>query len=137
MGYKHQNIRDSVNPKANFDSYMLTNQLVKGEYPEIPWEKPCWKDFIRIMSSTEYIKLLDNGRLSFNSNSAGRFKNLLPLEGSENSKQGIRKNIHWVENYQLKKEIYDMKYFPFWHFITINKQLHFPLCSLIRLKHFI
>ena len=44
---------------------MYNNQLVSGVYPEIPWEKPCWKDFVRMMTATEYIKLLDNGNLSF------------------------------------------------------------------------
>ena len=119
--YKQQNIKDSVNPKKNFDRYMYNNMLVRGEYPEIPWEKPCWKDFILMMTATENIKTLDNGNLSFST--AGRFKSLIPMEGSEQTKQGTRKGIHWVGNYELRKEIYDMKYFPFWNFVSLNKEI--------------
>ena len=123
LGYKQQNVRDSINPKANFDRYMYNNQLVSGVYPEIPWEKPCWKDFVRMMTATEYIKLLDNGNLSFSSNSSGVFKGILPKQDSLQSKQGVKKNMYWVGNYELKKEIYDMKYFPFWNFVKANKTI--------------
>lgn len=117
--YKRQNIRDSIRPKDNFNRYMYNNQLVRGEFPEIPWEKPCWKDFTMMMTATEYNKLLNNGNISF----SGRFKSILPHEGSSASKSGIKKDIYWVRDYELRKEIYDMKYFPFWQFVKINKQL--------------
>ena len=117
--YKRQNIRDSIRPKDNFNRYMYNNQLVRGEFPEIPWEKPCWKDFTMMMTATEYNKLLDNGNISF----SGAFRSILPNEGSSASKSGIKKDIHWVRDYELRKEIYDMKYFPFWEFVKQNKQL--------------
>ncbi len=123
LGYKKQNIIDSTNPKANFDRYMYNNQLVSGIYPEIPWEKPCWKDFIRIMTATEYIKLLSNGNLSFAGNTGGGFKAILPQQNSLSAKSGIKKDMYWVGNFELKKEIYDLKYFPFWNFITLNKTI--------------
>ena len=99
LHYKHQNIRDSINPKANFDRYMYNNQLVRGVYPQIPWEKPCWKDFVRMMTATEYIKLLDNGNLSFAGNTGGGFKAILPQQGSLASRSGIKEGMYWVGNY--------------------------------------
>ena len=114
LNVKQQNIKDSVNPKANFDRYMVTNQLVRGEFPQIPWEKPCWRDFIIIMTSTDFINMSDNGNLSFASSSASGFKSILPT-------QKVNTGLHWVGNYELTKEVYDIKYFPFWKFLKKNK----------------
>ena len=123
LWYKRQNIRDSVNPKANFDRYMHNNMLVRGEFPEIPWEKPCWKEFVNMMTSTEYIKLEGSGNLSFAGNTGGGFKSLIPLENSSQSKSGVKEGIHWVGNYELSKQMYEKKYFPFWQFVKTNKSI--------------
>ena len=87
--------------------------------PEVPFDKPCWKDFIIMMTVTEYIKL-QNGRLSFAGNTGGGFKALLPVS---NTNAGWRSGMAWVGNYELTKQIYEMKYFPFWNFVATNKQV--------------
>lgn len=119
IGYKRQNIHDSTQPKKNFDRYMHNNMLVKGNLPQIPWEKPCWNDFIIMMSTSEYSTIVSNGNLSF---SGGGFKSILPTQNSAEAKSGIKKGMHWVGNYELKKEIYELKYFPFWQFVKLNKK---------------
>ena len=121
--YRRLNVIDSINPKNNFDRYIYTNQLVKGENPPIPWEKPCWKEFIKMMTTTEYIKLMDNGNLDFSGNTGGGFKAILPQSWQAKAKDGPQKGMYWVNGYQLKKEIYEMKYFPFWQFVKTNKSV--------------
>ena len=119
IGYKRQNIHDSTQPKKNFDRYMNNNMLVKGNLPQIPWEKPCWKDFTTMMSTSDYSTIVSNGNLKF---SGGGFKSILPTRNSTQAKSGIKKGMHWVGNYELKKEIYELKYFPFWQFVKLNKK---------------
>ena len=130
--YKHLNIMDSINPKKNFDRYILTNQLIKGENPPIPWEKPCWKEFIKIMTSTKDIKLVNNGNLDFSG--SGSFKSILPQSNDIKAKSGPKKGMNWVEGYQLKKTIYEMKYFPFWQFIKTNKRIWNSKWSIFKRK---
>jgi hypothetical protein len=120
MGYKMQNIRDSVQPKQDFDRYLLNSYLVNGTLPEIPWEKPCWKDFIIIMTTNKYVTLLSNGNLRF----SGGFNSFIPTQQEyADSTAGFKKNIHWVDNYELKRNVYNLKYFPFWKFIKLNRQI--------------
>tara|TARA_B100001121_G_C18439385_1_gene503026 strand:- start:19 stop:717 length:699 start_codon:yes stop_codon:yes gene_type:complete len=84
------------------------------------------------MTATEYIKLLDNGHLSFAGNTKKDFKSLLPQEGSNSANQGIKKGMNWVGNYELTKEIYEQKYFPFWNFIKLNKSIWNSRWSLFK-----
>jgi hypothetical protein len=103
------------NPKANFDNTIKSNMLCYGEMPNIPWDKPCWRDFNIIMSSTDGI-IPSNGNLSFNKGPVD-FKSLLTV-----SSVGWWKNEYtWVGNYEVTKEKYEGKYFPFWNFISTGR----------------
>ena len=107
------------NPKKNFDRAIYTNKLCFGKAPKIPWDKPCWKDFIIIMTATEYIKY-KNGELDFSGNAGGGFKSILPRS---NYKAGWKKGMAWKGNYILTKDVYEKPLFPFWNFIRINKSV--------------
>ena len=121
LNYKAQAQRGRIssNTPQEFDNAIYTNMLCYGTKPEVPFDKPCWKDFIIMMTVTEYIKL-QNGRLSFAGNTGGGFKALLPVS---NTNAGWRSGMAWVGNYELTKQIYEMKYFPFWNFVATNKQV--------------
>lgn len=124
--YKREADYYKRNPKANYDKAIETNMLCYGSVPDIPYEKPCWKDFTNMMTATEYIKMEPDGSLNFDSNSGGGFKRLLPLT---NRASGWNKeqNISWSSNkkssYILTRETYVKKYFPFWNFVELNKSI--------------
>ena len=118
-GYKRQAYSGQRNPKANFDKAIYTNMLCFGKAPKIPWDKPCWKDFIIMMTATEYIKY-KNGELDFSGNSGGGFKAILPRN---NYKAGWKKGMAWKGNYILTKNVYEKPLFPFWNFIKTNKSV--------------
>ena len=121
LTYKSQAQRGNIssNSPQEFDEAIQSNMLCYGTKPSIPFDKPCWKDFIIMMTVTEYIKL-QNGKLSFAGNTGGGFKSLLPVS---NTNAGWKSGMAWVGNYDLTKEIYEMEYFPFWNFVATNKQV--------------
>ena len=102
-----------LNPKTDFDKTINTSMMCKGTMPNIPWDKPCWRDFNIIMSTIPGVtENPTNLNLSFN-NASSSFKSLLTVGG-----RGSWKNEYvWVGNYEITKGKYDGKYFPFWNFI--------------------
>jgi len=124
--YKRQADYYRRNPKANYDRAIYTNMLCYGKVPDIPYEKPCWRDFTLMMTATEYIKREPDGTLNFEGNSGGGFKGILPVS---NRARGWNKeqNISWTSNgksdYILTKETYQKKYFPFWNFVSLNRSV--------------
>ena len=109
----------SQNPKANFDSLIDYQEFCYGTKPNIPWDKPCWTDFVQMMTVTEYIKF-ENGALNFSGNSGGGFKAILPITNVEKS---WKSGMAWKPGYILTKEMYEMEYFPFWQFVKTNKSV--------------
>ena len=111
--------RNATTPKSNFDSYLESSEQCYGKKPSIPWNKPCWTDFVQMMTVTEYIKL-ENGALNFSGNSGGGFKSILPIT---NNNQTWKKGMAWKPGYILTKEMYEIEYFPFWNFVKTNKEV--------------
>ena len=112
-GIKRQMQAGLLNPKTDFDKTINTSMMCNGKMPDIPWDKPCWRDFNIIMSSIPgVIENPTNLNLSFNT-AQSSFKSLLTIGG-----RGSWKNdFVWVGNYEITKSKYDGKYFPFWNFI--------------------
>ena len=116
LGMKRQSQTTTRNPKTNFDNTIYTNLMCNGEMPGIPWDKPCWSDFVIIMTATPGITN-STGKLSFNS-APSAFKSLLAV-GS----RGWWKNEYtWTGNYEIAKETYVKKYFPFWNFVRTARE---------------
>ena len=68
---------------------ILNQEVCYGTKPNIPWGKPCWTDFVQMMTVTEYIKL-ENGALNFSGNTGGGFKAILPITNvNQRWKEGI------------------------------------------------
>ena len=111
--------RMSQTPKTDFNSLIEYNEYCLGTKPNIPWNKPCWTDFVQMMTVTEYIKL-ENGALNFSGNSGGGFKSILPIT---NNNQTWKKGMAWKPGFILTKEMYEMEYFPFWNFVKTNKEV--------------
>ena len=101
------------NPKVNFDTTIYTSMLCNGKMPDIPWDKPCWRDFNIIMTTVPGVtQNPSNLNLSFRG-APQSFKSLLTVGG-----RGFWKNEStWVGNYEIPKGRYDNKYFPFWNFM--------------------
>lgn len=112
-GIKRQMQAGLLNPKTNFDKTINTSMMCNGKMPDIPWDKPCWRDFTIIMSTIPGVtENPTNLNLSFNK-AQSSFKSLLTVGG-----RGSWKNdFVWVGNYEITKAKYDGKYFPFWNFI--------------------
>ena len=106
-----------LNPKTDFDNTINTSMMCNGKMPEIPWDKPCWRDFTIILSTIPGVtENPTNLNLSFNGSSAS-FKSLLTVGG-----RGSWKNeFVWVGKYEITKSKYDGKYFPFWNFIRESR----------------
>ena len=124
LANKVRNLRDafyrgSQNPKSNFNDLIDKSEQCYGTKPNIPWSKPCWTDFIQMMTVTEYIKF-KNGTLNFSGNSGGGFKALLPIT---NTNKTWKSGMAWKPGYNLTKEMYEKEYFPFWLFVKINKEV--------------
>ena len=115
-----------INPElSTFDNTIDSNLKCFGKIPGIPFDKPCWKDFILMMKCMDGVKLINTGSdfdsLSFDS--APNFKSLLA--------QGEANNKYWKNKYTWKSSsngkfiisnnLYKQKYFPFWNFINISK----------------
>ncbi len=97
-----------------FDDALKNNLLCYGNKLEIPFEKPCWKDFMSIMlSNPGIIYNIDNQTLSFKN--ATSYKNLLITTDNPNNKNT------WGEDFQLDKETYKNEYFPFWNFTAVSR----------------
>ena len=111
--------RAASNPKSNFDAYVTNHEVCYGTKPSIPWDKPCWTDFVQMMTVTEYIKF-ENNTLNFSGNSGGGFKAILPIT---NVNQRWKEGMAWKPGYILTKEMYEMEYFPFWQFVKTNKSV--------------
>ena len=111
--------RNAITPKNNFDSYLESSEQCYGTKPSIPWNKPCWIDFVQMMTVTEYIKF-ENNALNFSGNSGGGFKSILPIT---NNNQTWKKGMAWKPGYILTKEMYEIEYFPFWNFVKTNKEV--------------
>ena len=101
------------NPKADFDGTIYTSMLCNGKMPDIPWDKPCWRDFNIIMTTIPGVtQNPSNLNLSFRG-APQSFKSLLTVGG-----RGWWKNEStWVGSYEIPKSRYDNKYFPFWNFM--------------------
>ena len=109
-----------IRPKSNFDNAITDNMMCYGTKPSIPWTKPCWTDFIIIMTSTPGIQLnRTTGRLSF-AKSAASTKSLLPI--TNNSSGGWKAPFAWAANFEVSKQNYEQKYFPFWNFIKAARE---------------
>ena len=114
--YKQQMISNERNPKKDFDRTIYTNMLCKGEMPNIPWDKPCWRDFNIIMNTLPGIEFKPDS-ISF-ANAPNNFKSLLVRKT-----RGWWKNDYaWTGNYEITKDTYDKQYFPFWNFIKTSKE---------------
>tara|TARA_X000000368_G_scaffold417701_1_gene414849 strand:- start:3869 stop:5626 length:1758 start_codon:yes stop_codon:yes gene_type:complete len=97
-----------------FDDALKNNLLCHGNKLEIPFEKPCWKDFISIMlSNPEIIYNSENQKLSFKN--ATSYKNLLVISDNPNNKNT------WTGDYELDEKTYRDKYFPFWNFTAVSR----------------
>ena len=49
--YKRQMDINLRNPKKDFNQTIYTSKLCSGNMPNIPWDKPCWRDFNIIMTT--------------------------------------------------------------------------------------
>ena len=114
LSYKREMQSNLRNPKADFDRTIYTSMLCNGQMPDVPWDKPCWRDFNIIMMTLPGVSQNpSNMNLSF-SGAPSSFKSLLTAGG-----KGWWKNEYaWVGNYEITKAKYDGKYFPFWNFIS-------------------
>ena len=111
--------RGSQNPKSNFSELIDKSEQCYGTKPDIPWTKPCWQDFIEMMTVTDYI-IIKEGALNFSGNSGGGFKSLLPIT---NTNKTWKSGMAWKPGYNLTKEMYEKEYFPFWLFVKTNKEV--------------
>ena len=111
--YQRQMQAGLRNPKNDFDKTIYTSMLCNGKMPDIPWDKPCWRDFNIIMRTIPGVtENPSNLNLSFKA-APSNFKSLLTVGG-----RGWWKNEStWVGSYEIPKSKYDNKYFPFWNFI--------------------
>ena len=115
---KRQAQEGLLQPKNDFDKSILKNMRCYGKKPAIPWNKPCWTDFIMIMEQTPNIKLNKNtGNLNFSAASSS-FKNLLPISNVANN---CGSEYAWTGSYELSETNFKQKYFPFWNFIKTAK----------------
>ena len=117
LSYKRQMITNLRNPKKDFDRTIYTSKLCNGTMPNIPWDKPCWRDFNIIMNTIPGVYTDSNtGNLSFKG-ANNSFKSLLQVKTT-----GWWNNDHaWSPNYEITKATYDKKYFPFWNFVKMGK----------------
>ena len=114
-----------INPDmSNFDDTVDSSLKCFGNKPNIPFDKPCWKDFSLIMKCVNGVKLIgtnsDNKSLSFDG--ASNLQSLL----AEGDKNYWKNNFNWVNGgkfgrFLVTKELYEKKYFPFWNFINVSK----------------
>ena len=99
-----------------FDSAVQNNMACFGKKPNIPWKKPCWKDFIIIMSNSGIaVENPTTGNLSF-SKAPQNIKSLLPLTNV--SKNNWKAQYAFVGEYELTHNTYNKPYFPFWAFVS-------------------
>ena len=82
-----------VESASTFDAALNNNLLYHGNKLDIPFEKPCWKDFISIMTSHPIKYNAENLTLSFKN--ANVFKSLLLVSTNPNTKN------KWGKDYQL------------------------------------
>ena len=116
--------RDSA---SAYDDALKNNLLCHGKKNDIPWEKPCWKDFMSMMLATPgIIYNSENQKLSFKN--ATSFKNLLVISDNPNNKHT------WAGDYELDEETYKNKYFPFWNFTAISREYWSNNWSKFKLK---
>ena len=116
-----------VESASTFDAALKNNLLCHGNKLDIPFEKPCWKDFISIMTSYPNIEYsAENLTLSFKN--ANVFKNLLLVSTNPNTKN------KWEKDYQLSNDTYKNKYFPFWNFTAITREYWSNNWSLFKTK---
>lgn len=118
MNYIRRVKRLTWNPKSNFSELIDKNMGCYGKMPNIPWDKPCWKDFSQIVNALPNVNITNNGTTISFSNASSNIKSLLPLSSRGS---GWKKNITWSGNYILTKKIYNEKYFPFWNFVQVSK----------------
>ncbi len=114
-----------INPDmSNFDDTVDSSLKCFGNKPNIPFDKPCWKDFSLIMKCVNGVKLIgtnsDDKSLSFDG--AANLQSLL----AEGDKTYWKNNFNWVNGgkfgrFLITKELYEKKYFPFWNFIKVSK----------------
>jgi len=114
-----------INPDmSNFDDTVDSSLKCFGNKPNIPFDKPCWKDFSLIMKCVNGVKLIgtnsDDKSLSFDG--AANLQSLL----AEGDKKYWKNNFNWVNGgkfgrFLITKELYEKKYFPFWNFIKVSK----------------
>lgn len=115
-----------INPDmSTFDDTMDANIQCFGKNPNIPFEKPCFKEFILIMKCVKGVKKIsgfdeDTDVLSFDD--ASELHSLLP----EGKKDYWKSNFTWVSDsskgrYLIDKKLYEKEYFPFWNFVTVSK----------------
>jgi len=117
LNYKRKMEANLRNPKRDFDNTIYTSKLCNGNMPQIPWDKPCWRDFNIIMNTIPGVYTDSNtGNLSFKG-ANNNFKSLLQV-----TTRGWWNNEHaWAPNYEITKATYDKKYFPFWNFVKMGK----------------
>ena len=109
----------NIQPKNNFDNAITKNMMCYGTKPTIPWTKPCWRDFLIIMTTIPGIQLSSTtARLSFKG-AASQFKSLLPITNSASG--GWKAKMAWAPNYEVSSSNYQQQYFPFWNFIKTGK----------------
>jgi hypothetical protein len=107
----------SKNPKK-YSIYRNLQKGCEGTIPDLPYSKPCWKDFTFKMIHIG-IRYPSADWLDF-STSSTKFKSILKKTNS-NQESNIRPL--WFNNYRLKKITYQLPDFPFWEFDIVYNEI--------------
>ena len=126
LNLKRKSRSGLINPKLNdFDNTIDSNMKCFGKIPGIPFDKPCWKDFMLMMKCMDGVKIINTGSdwdsLSFDG--ATNFKSLL-AQGEPNNKYWKNKytwKSNSKSNFIITNDLYKQEHFPFWNFINISK----------------
>jgi hypothetical protein len=133
--FEKETTAEKIKEPGHMDKSIFWQEACHGELSKktkkiIKDEKPCWNDFVHIMSNAHDIERKEN-EIIFQKDPIGIKDTYMSDNNQIRSVMlGNKNGQNWGNKKSIKKEMYEKPNFPYWKFFTQSKTVYSSLYGL-------